>query len=314
MSELIESNQLPIRVLKFGGSSVGDPEAIRQVLNVVQHAATKNRVIVVVSALAQVTNTLDAMVNNREADRTTELLNLYRRHVETANALLSEPAANDYRAVLSNRLSSIIPSLRRVNQNIHTHFDSENILAAGERFSVPLIAAVLRDAGLQSRVSDAVSLIRVDKLRGPKVDHEKTYQQIRNWYQTLQAGEIPVVTGFIAGAPCGRTVTLGRGGSDFSASLLASALEADLLERWTDVDGLYSEDPNTSSDARKYDVLRMEDAHSLNSAKLLGMHEHTIQPLLASRTPLRVRSLRTGGSGTLVLPSSRATQPRVHSR
>jgi len=97
-------------------------------------------------------------------------------------------------------------------------------------------------------------------------------------------------------------VTLGRGGSDFTASLLASALNANLLERWTDVDGLFSGDPKESGEAEKYEVLRMKDAEILNHANKLGMHEHTITPLLASRTPLRVRSLLSQGAGTLVIP------------
>ncbi len=307
MSTITEPHSLPIRVLKFGGSSVADQSAIRRVIEVVKSSATKSRVVVVVSALARVTNALDAMLQDTKTDRTKELLTLYRRHVEPATELLSASELDTYRAALGNHLSTIIPALRRVNQRANTRFDVECILAAGERFSVPLVAAALRTAGLQSRAVDATSLIRVESVHGCDVDHEKTYDQIRRWYQTLQPREIPVVTGFIAGTPCGRTVTLGRGGSDFTASLLASALRADLLERWTDVDGLYSEDPEDSDVATKYEVLRMEDAEILNSANRLGMHKHTISPLLASRTPLRVRSLHSKGTGTLVIPTNEPT-------
>ena len=303
MSTSTESIPLPVRVLKFGGSSVADPDAIRRVIDIIERSATKNRVVVVVSALARVTNTLDAMLRDPETDQTKELLNLYGRHVDTARELLSESELENYRVTLGNHLSTIIPALRRVNQHVNTHFDAERILAAGERFSVPLVAAALRTAGLQSRAVDAASLIRVESVSVSDVDHEKTTDQIRRWYQTLQPIEIPVVTGFIAGAPCGRTVTLGRGGSDFTAALLASALNADLLERWTDVDGLFSADPNGSEAGRKYEVLRMEDAEMLNNANRLGMHEHTISPLLTSRIPLRVRSLQSKGAGTLVVPT-----------
>ena len=314
MSTLTESRPLPVRVLKFGGSSVGDPGAICRVIDIVQTSATKNRVVVVVSALARVTNTLDAMLRDPAPDRAKELLNLYRRHVDSARELLSEAELETYRATLGNHLSNIIPALRRVNQHASTHLDAAHILAAGERFSVPLVAAALRTAGLNSRSVDARSLIRVDSVSESDVDHKKSYDQIRRWYKTLQPGEIPIVAGFIAGAPCGRTVTLGRGGSDFTASLLASALNANLLERWTDVDGLFSADPKESGKAEKYEVLRMEDAEILNHANKLGMHEHTITPLLASRSPLRVRSLLSQGAGTLVIPITESSPRRLRAQ
>lgn len=292
----------PIRVLKFGGSSVGNPDAIRRVVEIIKTCARRHRTIVVVSALSSVTNTLETILHDQQQDRSALLVGLYRRHMETAGQLLCPSALVSYRRTLSKELASIVPALRRVSQNMHTRFDSERILAAGERFSVPLIAAVLQDAGYASMPIDAAALIRVRDVDDAEVEWSTTYELIRTWYERTSNDEIPVVTGFIGAAPCGRTVTLGRGGSDFTAALIASALGANLLERWTDVDGLFSEDPNCSADAKQFHVLHMEDAEILCSASRLGMHPQALTPLLASRIPLRVRSLDTGGAGTLVVP------------
>ena len=314
MNTSSSSDRLPVRVLKFGGSSVGNPDAIRRVVEIIKTNTRGYRPIVVVSALSKVTNTLETLLLDQRQNRTTLLIGLYRRHMKTAGHLLSPSAMVSYRFRLSKELASIVPALGRVRQNMHTRFDSERILAAGERFSVPLIVAALQDSGFASLAIDAAALIRVGDVEHANVELSTTYDLIRTWYEHTSLDEIPVVTGFIGAAPCGRTVTLGRGGSDFTAALIASALGANLLERWTDVDGLFSEDPNRSTDAKQFQVLHMKDAEILNSASRLGMHRHALTPLLASRIPLRVRSLKTGGAGTLVIPSSqdrRGQKPSV---
>ncbi len=184
-----------------------------------------------------------------------------------------------------------------------TRFDREQIRAAGERMSTPLVAAYLADRGTDSRVVDASSLVRMSDDR--VVDTHQTSVFVRSWASTLSSSVVPVIAGFIGGTACGNTLTLGRGGSDLTAALLASALDADRMERWTDVDGLYTSDPRLNPTARPFDVMLMEDAALLNSANRLGMHRHTLEPLLTTRTPLRVRSLNGTGLGTLVIPSGR---------
>ncbi len=303
MSTSAKSSKRHVRVLKFGGSSVGDPSAIRRVVDVIGKSARRQRVIVVVSALSQVTNTLEKILQENMVDRTALLLGLYRRHIDTAAQLLSSSELTRYRIALGEQLASIIPSLRRVAQRVQTHFDEESIRAAGERFSVPLIAASLRESGFSAEPVDGSSLISVGETTDTPVDLGRTNDQIQSWYQSLPTDQIPIVTGFIGSSRCGNTVTLGRGGSDFTAALIASALKAELMERWTDVDGLYTNDPNGDRQASRYTVLRMEEAEMLNSANRLGMHLHTLTPLMASRVPLRVRSIHSSGAGTLVIPT-----------
>jgi aspartate kinase len=293
-----------IRVLKFGGSSVGRPESIRRVVEVVGKSARKRRVIVVASALSEVTNILEQILADGQTDRTALLLGLYRRHIQTARQLLSDLEFRTYRNALSAKLSATIPARRRLQQNVHKRFDMELILAAGERFSVPLIAAALREEGFTAVPVDGAELIRMSTSSDGSVDLERTAVQIKAWYESIPGDRIPIVTGFIGASDCGNTVTLGRGGSDFTAALLSSALDAELMERWTDVDGLFTSDPNRDLDASRYNVLSMDDADLLNRADRLGMHRHTLTPLIASRIPLRVRSIHSTGPGTLVIPTS----------
>jgi len=296
-----KSSQL--RVLKFGGSSVGSADAIKQVVRIVMETSQRRRVVVVVSALARVTNLLEAIVEKGAGDPITHLITLYRRHVETAQTLLSEPYLSSYKNILGRELSAVIPAIRRVRQDAAADFDADTILAAGERFSAPLIAAALTQTGRTSTPVDASELIHVSGAPDRQINDGQTIDRVRSWYSNLNSTVVPVVTGFIGSAPCGGTVTLGRGGSDFTAALLASALGAEVLERWTDVDGLYTADPEIDPSAKKYNVLRMEDAAFLNRADRLGMHRHTLEPLLRSCTPLHVKSFTQPGSGTLIIPT-----------
>lgn len=293
-----------IRVLKFGGSSVGTPEAIVGVAGVVRETSIECRVVVVVSALECVTDQLEALAYGDANEALGHLFSLYRQHLKTARTLLPPKAVKAYRHVLGKEFATVVPSIRRIRGRAGSKFDVDTILAAGERFSAPLISSVLRHAGLNSRHVDASHLIRVRDPENGHVDRDQTTRQIRAWYTGVSASTVPVVTGFIGASSCGRTVTLGRGGSDFTAALIAASLNAEVLERWTDVDGLYTADPERCPDARKYDQLTLEEADFLNRADQLGMHRHTLEPLIESRTPLHVRSFKQPGTGTLIMPAT----------
>jgi aspartate kinase len=293
---------LPLRVLKFGGSSIGSASGIRRAAGAVSDARTDCRPVLVVSAMASVTDTLGSILNVTGEERARQLSALYHLHLETASELLDPPALDRYRTILTRELGTLIPALRRLESGIGACFDRDQVLAAGERFSAPLIAAFLTTLDIPAEPVDAGSLIRLSG-DDSTVDVIRTNVYLRAWASTLPATLVPVVTGFIGGTPCGQTLTLGRGGSDFSAALIASAIGADRMERWTDVDGLFSSDPNADPTAEQYEILLMEDAALLNSAERLGMHRDTITPLLATRTPLRVRSLAGRNTGTLVIPA-----------
>jgi aspartate kinase len=306
-----------IRVLKFGGSSLGTPGAINDVARVVRETSKKCRVVVVVSALEGVTDRLEALVHNimngGADDALSQLLFLYRRHLESAQELLPKSLLKSYREVLGNEFGVVVPSIRRIRQTAGSIFDAETVLAAGERFSAPLISAVLKNAGLNASHVDASRLICIQNPNKRRVNRDETSRLIQSWYAGISESSIPVLTGFIGSSACGRTVTLGRGGSDYTAALVASSLAAEVLERWTDVDGLYTADPFRCPDAKRLETLSLEDAALLNRSNKLGMHRHTLEPLVQSRTPLHVRSFRHRGIGTLVVPEPVTVGERSHS-
>ena len=114
---------------------------------------------------------------------------------------------------------------------------------------------------------------------------------------------VPVITGFLGGTRSGETTTLGRGGSDYSASIIATALSAEGLERWTDVDGVYTADPNVDPDAQKLDQIVMSDAMAWNRTGKMGIHRKALDPLLEASIPMFVRSIDLPDDpGTAILP------------
>ncbi len=287
-----------LSVFKFGGSSVGDVAALRRLVRVVVEESGQSRVVLVVSALKGVTDGLAALARGAPPGGLTALRE---RHLSLAAACLSTTARRRYEAILSRRLARLEGRLSAPRE---PSTDRDFVLATGERLSAPLVALALSEAGLPAEAHDAATLIRVyDGPSGPVVDRRATRRAMRTWYAGIDA--LPVVTGFLAGTAHGEVRTLGRGGSDYSAALLAAALRADVMDRWTDVDGLYAADPRENPTARRLRLLDMEEAHALNRSGRLGMHPAVFQPLLAEGIPLRVRCTRHPERHTLVLRSGR---------
>ena len=294
----------PIKVLKFGGTSVGSAERLRQVVEIVREAAETHRVVVTASALAGVTDLL-VEAWDRPATSPEQVLGALRqRHLALAADLLQPPSRTLYEVTLDRKLEDVRPLLDRV-RTAPTAADRDVLIAVGERLSVPLVASLFIDSGIPSVSADAACLIRTDDRHGEaNVDVEQTRRQIQGWFETIPVSSVPVVTGFLGATAEGATTTLGRGGSDYSAALLASALRAQVLERWTDVDGIYTDDPRTNEHAHRLASIVLEEAWAWNHAGKLGMHRKALDPLVAEGIPVHVRSTAAPDKpGTLILPS-----------
>ncbi len=304
------SSTRPVRVLKFGGTSVGEAESLRQAAAIIRDAATTCHPVVVVSAADGITDALARAADEARGDRATadawvrDIRRRYRSLAQTA--LGDEPAGAEYEAVLQAELSELRRALVQPDDDGAAR---DSILAVGERLMAPLVAAVLNINGRPARPVDAASLIRTDDTHGrAEVNWEATQQQLQDWFHTLTETDaeivIPVVTGFIGGTADGTTTTLGRGGSDFSAALIAWALDADRLERWTDVEGLYTRDPAVHKNARQLDELDFEQARTWTKAGRLGMHPRTLEPLATADIPVHVRCThRPEGDSTHIVPA-----------
>jgi aspartate kinase len=299
----------PLKVAKFGGTSVGAPESLKGVVEIVKNSASRHRMVVIASAVSGVTDLLVNACNSYDEsyDKNTFLNSLHDRHVTLASAVLQPESLDRYLPVLEAVLASLDEVMGDLRTPGKEAWCRDAVIAAGERMSVPLVALALIDAGLDAIPVDSAPLVVTDDTYGEAiVDLSTTKRNIQDWHQNIPEKTIPVVTGFIGSTPDGHTTTLGRGGSDYSAALFASALHAVVMERWTDVDGIYAEDPRKNKHAKRLASIVLEEAWAWNQAGRLGMHRKALDPLVSEGIPVHVRcTLTPHRFGTLIVPAGR---------
>jgi len=241
----------PLRIMKFGGTSVGDACAIQKVLEIIRAASGEGEIVVVVSAMSGVTNNLVDAATQSEAGNCDLVEMIFRelrnRHHAVVSALIHSSMV---RSRINREIEQIFQEGERLCQGTAllrelTPRARDSISSLGERLSAPLVAAALTECGLAGEAIEATELIETDSCHGsadPTMDptRKKCESRLR---PLLQKGVVPVVTGFIGATAEGVLTTLGRGGSDYSATILGAALDADEVTIWTDVDGLMTADP-----------------------------------------------------------------------
>lgn len=283
-----------VKVLKFGGSSVGSAESLARVTTIIRGEVASCQPVVIVSALSGVTDLLVSLTNSNDPEAV--IAQLARRHIELSEAVLDSRRRYTY----LRTIGGIMDGLRDRCYRPDDGHRAAAILATGELLSAPLVAALLTQEGVVAQAIDARKLVLTDH---QGVVRNQTKSQISNWYSDLSRFVVPIVTGFIGSDKDGNTTILGRGGSDYSASLFAEAVGAAKMDRWTDLDGLFTADPNKVKGAGKFLYLLLEDATSWNESSALGMHTEAFLPVLEACIPVHVRSTRfPQGDGTLILP------------
>jgi aspartokinase/homoserine dehydrogenase 1 len=303
-----------MRVLKFGGSSVGSADAIRLVVGIVRRSLDEQgAAAVVVSAFAGVTDELLAMARSAARDEpfAPRHAALERRHTDVARALL--PAAA--RDAVVEHIERQCHSLRELLCGAALTGElsprlQDAILSFGERLSAYIVAACLTAAEIDAAYLDMRELVRTDATFGAaRVERDITYASIRRYFEATP--RLQVATGFIGATADGQTTTLGRGGSDYTAALLGAALDADAIEIWTDVDGVLTADPRRVPEAFPLEALTYEEAMELAHFGAKVIYPPTIQPALVRRIPLHIRNtFRSESPGTLIadrkVPSAHA--------
>ena len=282
-----------IRVLKFGGTSLNGAERLQTVAAIIEQRGRGGPCVVVTSALAGVTDALEAALTQAtergETDRSLSD-HLITRHLGFMRRLADEEATQPYVA----QLSLAIVKLERMLKGVALlgrcpAITRAEILAIGERLSAPLISAALRRRGLQNQIFDGSDLIVLSHGSATDVDFEETRRRARV-LNSLSRGEIAVITGFLARDPAGHTAVLGRGASDYSAALLAAALGAAEVEIWTDVDGVMSADPRHVPEAVNVPHLTYDQAAQLANLGAQVLHPKTLEPLRDKSIPVRIRN------------------------
>ncbi|MCH9648393.1 MAG: bifunctional aspartate kinase/homoserine dehydrogenase I [Deltaproteobacteria bacterium] len=299
-----------MRILKFGGSSVASPERIREVASIACHERKKSPLVVVVSALGGVTDQLleaGSIASGGSSEYLPLLEALTDRHLEAANQLTLE----DEQKALTEGLRESFREIESLLQGIALLREAsprtlDSLSSYGERLSSRLVAAAFRAHGLTAAACDARELIVTEAaFSGARVDWETTRARIRKRFSAAASQPTAVVTGFIAATPAGETTTLGRGGSDYTASLLGAALDAQAVELWTDVDGVMSADPRLVGGAEPIAHLSYVELMELSHFGAKVVYPPSVHPTRKAGIPLLIRNtLNPEAPGTRV-----ASQP-----
>ena len=300
-----------LQVMKFGGTSVGNAECIARAAHIVAHAARSRRCVAVVSAMSGVTNRLI------EAAKT----------AQAGNAAGATAIIESLRLQHESALESLVPhpeECERVRQKMETVFAEglrfcggtallrelsprtlDTISSLGERLSAPLVAAAVKELGLPSEAVDATDLIVTDAYHGgaePLMDRTRDKSQSR-LHPLLERGMVPIVTGFLGATTSGELTTLGRGGSDYSATILGAALDAEEVIIWTDVDGVLSADPRLVPAAQTIPGISYREAAELAYFGAKVLHPKTLRPVVDAAIPVWIRnSFEPSKLGTKITP------------
>lgn len=301
--------------MKFGGTSVGDAACIARVAQIVKEAAQEGPVVAVVSAMGGVTNRLIDAAKRAEAgdlEHAHRIFEALRKQHEMALAALIRE--DEKRKWLSASLSKIFAEgeqLCKGTSLLHelTPRTLDTVSSLGERLSAPMVAGALQELGVASESVEATELIVTDSYHGgadPIMERTRERSQAR-LQPLLDRGIIPVATGFIGATENGVLTTLGRGGSDYSATILGAALDADEIIIWTDVDGVLTADPRLVKEARTIPEISYREATELAYFGAKVLHPKTLRAVEQAGIPVWIRnSFAPGHTGTKITPKGRS--------
>ncbi|MDL5385926.1 lysine-sensitive aspartokinase 3 [Aeromonas hydrophila] len=296
----------PINVAKFGGTSVANAAAMNNCADVVlANPATR---VVVLSASAGVTNLLVALAQGDldEAGQEAQLARL----TEIQQAILTELGDS---GDLSDLIHGQLGEIRTMARQAHLHTDAEladRLIACGELMSTRLFTELLHQRGVKACWQDARQLLRTDSRFGKaSVDLAATRALCQAALGPLLGDSLIITQGFIGADGDGRTTTLGRGGSDYSAALLAEALDAGTIEIWTDVPGIYTTDPRLVTRARPIPEISFVEAAEMATFGAKVLHPATLQPAVRQDIPVFVGSSKDPAAGGTWIRASTRTNP-----
>jgi aspartate kinase len=289
-----------MQVFKFGGASVKDAEAVKNIGVLLGKQSTKETVMVV-SAMAKTTNALEEVCKsfiNADADLASKVLSIKQMHLQIINDLFAESNTH-----LINEIENVFVELDWILEeppHENSAFIYDQIVSLGEILSTKIIAAYLNYTGLPCIWVDARSYIQTDNnYQEGKVNWEETSALIQQDFPKLLSEKMIVTQGFIGGTSENFTTTLGREGSDYSAAIFAACLNAASVTIWKDVDGVLNADPKLFSNTEKFERLPYSEALEMTYYGATVIHPKTIKPLQNKLIPLFVKPfLDHAGTGT----------------
>lgn len=294
-----------MKVLKFGGSSVANAENINKVAAIVRESAEHGPQVVVVSAMGGITDlliTCGTLASKGDEQYKAKLLEVENRHLEAAKTLIPIAIQSSILSWVKkrcNELEDICNGVFLLGEL--SAMTKDRIVSYGELISSKLLSARLDVLGAPNTWKDAKELIRTDaQFTQAAVDFGVTNNQIREFFSST-GHKLTIVPGFVASDKSGAITTLGRGGSDYTAAILAAALDASVLEIWTDVSGMRTADPRLVTNTRVIEHISYQEAMELSHFGAKVIYPPTIQPVMSKRIPVWIKNTFSPGDyGTLI--------------
>jgi aspartate kinase len=286
-----------MRILKFGGTSAGSAERMKKVAELI---ASDEKTIVVLSAMSGTTNSLVEFANclhQKKSDVATDLLlGLHEKYKQTVAELFS---TEEYKQIGLELLSSHFNYLKQFTLDSFTLFEEKAVLAQGELLSTALFQLYLQEIGYTSALLPALNFMRIDKEEEP--DHFYIKENLQRELKKYSAINCFVTQGFICRNVYGEIDNLKRGGSDYTASIIGVAAQADEVQIWTDIDGMHNNDPRIVDKTSPIEQLSFDEAAELAYFGAKILHPSSIRPAKEANIPVRLKStLQPEALGTLI--------------
>jgi aspartokinase/homoserine dehydrogenase 1 len=294
-----------MKVLKFGGTSVGSSENIQRVAKIVKTKAENTAIVVVVSAVGGITDKLMAASQKAiqgNLDYKSDFNQIKKQHIEIIEGLLSGASLEETKDLVLEKLSELeklLEGIYLINElSIQT---TDKLLSFGELISSLIIFEYMQQQGLNVQLKNSQNLIVTDSsFTNALVQFEETNDNIRTYFEN-NSKMITILPGFISKSELDEITTLGRGGSDYTAAIVAAALQVDALEIWTDVSGMYTTNPKLVKQAKPIAKLSYLEAIELSHFGAKVLYPPTVLPVLTKNIPILIKNtLAPDESGTLI--------------
>ena len=298
-------------IMKFGGTSLGDAEKIKNAAQIVK-SQIKRKPVVVVSAVSKITDMLIRLANESAKGRGYSRDNLLSNIKNIHNQILEKLGIDE--GLLKNDIEELsnLSGKSKYVKNFGSNAKIFDLFQSfGERISSKIVAARLNKIGIRAKALNSWELgFLTNSEFGNAEPLEISYSNIKNSIKKIDT--VPVITGFIGKTEQGEITTLGRGGSDYTASIFGSAISAEEIQIWTDVDGIMSSDPKIVSDARTIAKVSFAEASELAYFGAKVLHPKTILPAMKRRIPVKVlNSFNPKGKGTSILSKTQKSEKTV---
>ena len=299
------SKYLAMKVLKFGGTSVGSVESIRNVKNIL--ASREGKKVLVLSAMAGVTNKLVEITENIKLEDHSAInsiiAELKQKHETTIDELIDKPGLNSYAKAFVN---NVLEGLQEISRNKYSEKVYAEVVTTGETMLTYIFSTFLTNSGIQNNFLDAKDFMQVSNLENPDTDLVgKLFQQN---IENMEPSDIYITQGFVRIDAQNNISTLKRGGSDYSATILAAAVQAEEVQIWTDIDGFHNNDPRYVENTHAIAELSFEEAAELAYFGAKILHPQTISPVIKRQIPLFLKNTFTPD-----LPGTKISA-EIHSR